>query len=70
MRVLTPLAILVAGILIAAALVHQNRYRVWQLEAGGYLIHDSWRGDLAACQVEGTPPEVTVTCAAAAGTTH
>jgi len=70
MRFLTPLSILVAGLLIAGALLAQERYRVWEVGQGAYLVHDGWSGALTSCSLNGTPPEVAVACREVSGSTR
>jgi hypothetical protein len=62
MRILTPLAILIAGVFISGSLLYGERFRVWQHQPATYLVHDTWTGALTSCSVEGKSPNATVNC--------
>lgn len=62
MQVLTPLAIIVAAVLIGGALLYSDRYQVLQPGDGVYVVHDTWSGALIGCSLTGTPPALKVAC--------
>lgn len=57
------LAILIAGALIAAALLYGDRFVVWQEDAARrFVIHDTWTGSAKVCRVTELTPETKVSC--------